>query len=543
MWWQKMQLHRPFWLALVFLVGFALFTRLFALGDAPAGLTWDEAALGYVGKMVIRTTRDEHLQRFPITFLSFGDFKSPLSFYLAGISTTLFGLSAWATRLPFALAGVTSICLMTWLNWKLFEKPWLALLSGFLMTVLPWHFLFSRIGFESGINLMFFLILLIGWVEIHQKLEKTPWSSRLAWLMLIFGTVASLYTYHASKIVIPLTYLLLASYEVIYNRDWLRQKRNALAISILSISLLSLPVAWDFFMGPGAQRGMQTSFIGDISLLETLTRILGNLATHLSLNFLLWGSTTTLRHNTPDYGVFFIGHLLLFWLGITFVIGRIIQRWQLPLQKTLKQRILKFFQPNSLWEKPRVRSWFWLVLLLITLIPAAIGTEIPHANRALLAIVPAVILMTLGARELQAELKQQAFAAIVGTIVLFILLQFSSFWHYYFTDYQKVASEDWLEGQQQAVELAQTYQQEGKHIKFSSGYGQPFTFYAFYNRIPYETYRQFLIPNIDFGRVHVEDWNVYDVIFTTPYDTLPFEPDLTIYRQDNQASFYVYEVE
>jgi hypothetical protein len=312
---------------------------------------------------------------------------------------------------------------------------------------------------------------------------------------------------------------------------------------MLIMGVLSLPVAWDLLLGSGGQRGMQISFIGTLPLIPTLVLILQNLATHLSLNFLLWGSTTTLRHNTPDYGVFFIGHLLLFWLGITFVIGRSIQRWRLPLRNTFSQRIHTWFRMKSSWDEPRVRSWFWLVLLLITLLPAAIGTEIPHANRALLAIVPAIILMTLGAREMQMELKQAVYAAIMGTIVLFILLQFSSFWRYYFTDYQKVASEDWLEGQQQAVELAQMYQQEGKHIKFSSGYGQPLTFYAFYNHIPYETYRQFSIPGIDFGRVHIEDWNVYDVIFTTPYDTLPFEPDLTIYRQDNQASFYIYEVE
>ena len=85
MWWKKIQLHTPFWVTLVFIVGLALFTRLYDLGKAPAGITWDEAALGYVGKMVVRTTRDEYLHRFPITFQSFGDYKSPLSFYVAGI--------------------------------------------------------------------------------------------------------------------------------------------------------------------------------------------------------------------------------------------------------------------------------------------------------------------------------------------------------------------------------------------------------------------------------------------------------------------------
>ncbi len=543
MWWKKLQLQAPFWIALVFIIGFALFTRLYALGEAPAGITWDEAALGYVGKMVIRTTRDEHLQRFPITFKSFGDFKSPLSFYLSGLSTTLFGLSAWAVRLPFALAGSASVGLIIWLSWKVLKNPWYALLSGFLLTVLPWHFLFSRIAFESGLTLFFFLTLLIGWLEARQEKTLSPWTSRFGFFLIAFGTVASLYTYHAAKIVIPLTFLLIAVYELWYNRSWLWKKRVTILFTLGSMALLCLPLAWDILAGPGARRGFQTSFIGALPWQETLLLFFQNLASHLNLDFLLWGKTTTLRHNTPDYGVFFIGHLILFWLGITFVLGRIIQRWQTPAKPSLLSRVRQFFQLRSTYQQPLLRGWFWLILLLIALVPAAIGTEIPHANRSLLAIVPAIMLMTLGARELQEELAPKAFASLVGSLLLLILLQFSSFWRYYFTDYQKAASQDWLEGQRQAVQLARDYAESGKHIKFSSAYGQPMIFYAFYNAVPYEMYRQFFIPGIDFGRVYVNDLNTYDVIFSTPYDPLPFEPDQIIYRQDDGAAYYVYEVE
>src|SRR5688572_6183925 len=99
----KKYLHRwisPWSVVLIFLVFFALFTRLYNLGVTPAGMSWDEAALGYVGKMVVTTRRDEHSRFLPRTFTSFGDYKAPLAMYITGVFTTVLGLKIWVIRLP-----------------------------------------------------------------------------------------------------------------------------------------------------------------------------------------------------------------------------------------------------------------------------------------------------------------------------------------------------------------------------------------------------------------------------------------------------------
>src|SRR5579859_2096178 len=70
----------------------ATFLRFYKLSEIPHGMTWDEAAIGYNGFAVFTTHRDEWLQRFPISFKSFGDFKAPLAIYLNGFFTFLFGL-------------------------------------------------------------------------------------------------------------------------------------------------------------------------------------------------------------------------------------------------------------------------------------------------------------------------------------------------------------------------------------------------------------------------------------------------------------------
>lgn len=540
--WSAWKHHRPFLVAVIFVIALALFTRFYHLGTAPAGVTWDEAALGYVGKMVIQTGRDEYGHRLPITFTSFGDYKSPLAFYLTGLSTLIFGVTPWATRLPFALAGVGSILLMMWLTWRIWREPWLALLSGFLLTTLPWHFLFSRVGFEVGLVLFAWLAQLISWREWHMLTPSAPRWRRLIWPALFgFTSVLSLYTYHAAKIVIPLIWLAILFYDWLDDRQWVWKQRTTLAGLTIGTGLLSLPLLWDMVAGPGVARAGQTTILGTLPWLPTLVQIIRNLAQHLSLNFLLWGETTTLRHGTPDFGVFLFPQLIFFWLGLTFLLGRVLQRGK-PT-KNLHSRWRQFQVWLGLRSQPTtaaVRPWFWLLLLLLALLPAAIGREIPHANRALLAIAPSILLMVAGIRELRAELDQRSFASIVGSLILLLILQFSVFWQYYFTQYQVESGEAWLVEQAPAVQLAQEYQQAGQHVKFTDHYGQPLIFFAFYNQLPPETYRQFRLPGIDFGPVKVEDVNTYDVILAAPDETVPGEPLQIITRPDGSTAFAVY---
>lgn len=537
--------HYQLWLALGLILILAIFTRLHLLGQAPGGLTWDEAALGYVGRMVVTTGRDEYGFRLPTTFVSFGDYKSPLAFYLTGLSTTIFGLTSQAVRLPFALAGIGSISLMMWLTWRLWQKSWLALLAGFSLVTLPWHFVLSRIGFEAGIALFFYLCLLTGWLELHW-LKSNDSAKRwlIPGLLMIFGTAASLYTYHAAKIVIPLTWILLLVHDTFHHREWLWRNKTKLAVIILSISALSLPALIDILRGPGVMRASTTTIFGQQSWLATISLIGTNLAKHLSLDWLLLGPEPILRHGTAQFGVLLLGHLILFWLGVTIMLGRFIQHWNQPDKlPRWQEKIIGIFRLKSDSEKPSIKPWFWIALLIVTLLPAAIGLDVPHANRALLAIVPMLMLMMLGARELKRELSHPSFSLAIGLIILLIILQFSVFWNYYFTTYQAEASGAWLDGQAEAVRLAQKYQQDGKRIKFTNYYGQPLTFYAFYNELPIQNYREFRISNLDFGPVKVEDFNQYDVVIAAPTELFPGKPARVIYRQDKEPAFFIYEMD
>lgn len=539
---KKLKSSLVVWSAAAVLVGLlAVFSRLYQLGQVPAGITWDEAALGYVGKMVLLTRHDEHGQFLPLTFQSFGDYKAPLAFYFTGLSTGLFGLSAWAVRLPFAIAGIISVGLMGVLTWQQMNNRWYALLASFIMTVLPWHFYFSRVAFESGVALFGYLLLLIGWLG-WLKIKTLRRPQQWLWpALVVSGTIINLYVYHSGKIVLPLTWAVMAIYSWYYHRSWFWKNWRIIGATTIATFVLTLPLLWEMISGPALNRATQTSFLGQVPLWRSCQLIVKNLLTHLGINFLTEGQTSTLRHSGGQAGVLLYSQLIFLWLGITFAVGKLWQQLNKAQYHRWWQRLQSLISFRSSYQPALLSSWLWLVFLVINLLPAAIGNEVPHANRALLAIVPVVVLSVLGVRELSEEINHNLFATITGSLVLFMILEWSSFWQHYFTDYAALSSAEWLNGYQEAVRTAQDFAQQGKKVKFSSYYGQPDIFYAFYNQVPVEIYQQQRITAIDFGQIRIEDLNNYDVIFSTPNEPLPLPANINIYRPDNSIAFQIYE--
>ena len=61
---------------LTFLLAF--FLRFYRIDKSPASLDWDEVAIGWNAHTIFHARRDEFGTRLPLTFRSFGDYKSPL---------------------------------------------------------------------------------------------------------------------------------------------------------------------------------------------------------------------------------------------------------------------------------------------------------------------------------------------------------------------------------------------------------------------------------------------------------------------------------
>lgn len=543
--WQLKEQHRHqlyYAISVGFILFITAFTRLWKLGEIPVGLTWDEAALGYIGKMVVTTGMDEHFDRLPIVFQSFGDYKAPLAMYITGVFTAILGLSPWVVRLPYALAGVASVGVMMWVTWRLTEHKWYVILSGWLMAITPWHLLFSRVGFESGLALLCLLLVLAGWLEVRRQ-EAKPRTKNLWWGIMVLSSVAGIYVYHSTKVVLPLTLLTIGIYEYFSQPKYWQKQWRSILISLVSMGVLLLPFFLTVLDGTGLARASQTTVFAQQGWQGGFSAFLKNIGTYFSIDFLARGMTDNLRHSTGSRGVLFWSELALLLLGFTFGLARPVEKWVKPRQKKFYQALHRFFPNEDSSKLLHTPVWLWVVFLIIGLLPAAIGVETPHANRALLALPAFLVLMVSGARELQRELKEMTFLTIMSCILLLSMVEWGSFWQFYLNEYRTQSSADWLEGYEEAVSVTHSYIARNWRTKFTDAYGEPAIFFAFYNQIPFHTYRQFRVPgSVQFGTVSSLDADQFDVLISPgdkPLHTLKLVH--TIYRSDNSPAFYVYE--
>ncbi len=465
-----------YWVGVVLLLLISLLIRGYQFTAIPAGLTWDETAIGYNGFAIWNTRRDEWLHKLPISFQSFGDYKAPLAIYMSSFFTAILGLTVFAVRVPFVLAGVATILGSCLLASELFysdpKRKQLSLLFAALLTFSPWHIHFSRGAFESGLALTLYVwglyFLLYG---LRSALSKQVFFSMLASGV---SFVLALYAYHSAKIVIP---FVLVVFLFLYGKRIISLYKPV-GIAVLLATILLIPLLYDSFWGSGLTRANVTLFSNQ-NLSTAVVSVGKNLALHLSPAFLIQGATTTLRHSDGKWGVLNpITYLLvcIYFIRIIFIIAT---KRKLVLKKT---------------------DIIILTFLFAGLIPAIITTDVPHSNRGLLAsigfLLAAVqaaqyVVSYLGQTQTNHKLlgshdeKNGIVHAFIGTIIALYFLFFIAYQHHYYSVFPKLATQDYAEGYVEAFQLAREYELglNGKRkvdkIVFTSEYGQPYIFALF----------------------------------------------------------------
>lgn len=181
-------------LILVLLLGFLL--RFLFLDSFPVGVTADELQQGYTAYSILKTGKDEWGDKMPLNPRSLGDYKPPLYVYSMIPFEAILGLNLLAIRLPSALAGASILILIFFIVNLIFKDFKTAVLSVFLLSISPWHIIFSRIGWESNLGLFFFCLGVLLFLLSPKKSYLLIFSS------ISFGL--TLFTYHSFKIFTPL---------------------------------------------------------------------------------------------------------------------------------------------------------------------------------------------------------------------------------------------------------------------------------------------------------------------------------------------------
>jgi len=530
-------------LALVFLAVGLIFWQL---GVVPRGMTVDEAAIGYNGYAVLTTRRDEWLHKLPISFRSFGDYKAPLAIYLNGFFTYSLGMELWVVRLPFAVAGVLSVVMMIKLlqrlyslnhplsSWSGWTPATAALVGGGILVTTPWFLHYVRTGFESGLALFF---LLVGIFTLTFLLDSAH--KKYTWVVALITSsalVASMYTYHSAKVVAPLMALALV---VIHYQAAIKRKAFFFLTAGLSAFFL-LPLVIDQLLGEGGQRFQQTTIFGKSeSEASILLQLLTNLAAHLDPRFLMGGLTTTLRHGDGQWGVL---------LPVVFGF------WILGLVSFFFWR--KNHGTQKLW-------WVGFIWTVIGLAPAVVGSEVPHSNRALLALPGFIITSLLGLEFLGTRLqywrlnrkikgshgeKNMILKTVIGTLFLLHLFFFVTYLHHYYTDFAQTSAPDYKEGYLEVYNFIVPYEKgtngyQTDKILFTNEYGQPYIYALFVrqtNPIYYQGGSLIKYEFTDF--LHTSDLDrPHTIVVTAPADGLPIERATKVIKgSDGQPRFLIY---
>lgn len=477
-------------LPLLFIVLIAGLLRFWQLGNIPAGPNWDEAAIGYNGWSVWQTRRDEWLERLPISFRSFGDYKAPLAIYANGLFTSLLGLNVWVIRLPFALSGVLGVVCFYYLISNLLalkqkqksysSSKWLAVIGSATLAISPWHILFSRVGFESGLALTeVILATTLLLLSVQKKWPRWQVSGLQITSGLIFAS--TFYTYHSAKVMVPIFLIFLLF--LLQRSKLLSIKHGFLYLSGIIVAII--PFILDSLLGEGLARASVTIFAQKLSFPDLITTFVQNILAHLNPKFLVMGQADSIRHSIGSMGVLFPSTAFLAIIGfISSLRGRRTFIWQLSL--------------------------IWMVAGLV---PAIIGVEVPHPNRALLALPGFILLALLGLDHLTKIIfsfvkpNRKIQIALICLLVVVEITQLSLFLHQYFGTYARQSSSSFQDGYTEMFAEVWSYYDgnNGKHsvdqIVITSEYGQPYIYALLTRKISTLQYHNgalinFLFPDV-----------------------------------------------
>ncbi|MDQ3008428.1 MAG: glycosyltransferase family 39 protein [bacterium] len=497
------------WLSILLL---AIALRLYNLSSVPAGLSIDETAIGYNGYAILTQRRDEWLQRLPLTFKSFGEYKPPLAIYSVAISSLFLGPTHFAIRLPMALGGVITVITSYFIARKLLDKQSLALLVMLLVAVSPLNIHFSRIAFESSLGVT---LVAVGAAFFLWAADRKLAIRAMMYILSGLSWAVALHSNHATKIVAPLIIMILLWHQ----REIIRTQLKLVALTLLIVALAIVPLAIGVRDGSGTERLFMTSALFDRSGIKPLPELLSTLFTatvgHLDPQFLMGGLRDTYRHANGVYGIFSSVELFMIIIGTVSII----------IKKAL-----------------RGKHRFLLLISLTAIIPSVISLPSPHANRVHHLIPWIQIVAGVGWGGIVKQLPDKH--KVFGWLAVLILIFSQLLWQlpHYYRVYSVDAAREFQFGYREVFEYLGTHEDAVNEVYFTDMYDQAYIYALLYKRVPPISYHHGALIKYRFTKL---DWEVLQdkqqiMIVAGPGEVPPsIERDHTVYYPDGSTAFEI----
>jgi hypothetical protein len=488
-------------LILIVILAFAL--RFYRLNTYPA-LNADEASNGYDAYSLIQTGMDQHGHPWPLTFQSFNDYKPGLYVYLDLPFVKLLDLNEWSVRIPGALFGTLSVLMIYFLVKELFKDKRFAYLSALFLAISPWHIQFSRGGWEVNTATFF---LLTGMIFFFKTFDGPEGRKKL--FNLIFSSiflVASLYTYHAVRVIIPLLGLSI----IIINGKTIYKNFKPYLIFVVVSALLLIPLVLDL-LSPGALS--RVAGVGLFADQGPLNRINEQRGEYTNINNI---AAKLIHNKAVNYGLVFAENWASHFNGeFLFMSGDSIERNKVPETGEMYLFDTIFLVVGFIFlSKKFDKGWKFIISwLLIAPVASALTFQSPNALRSENMVIPLTIISAFGLSSLFYWLDEQKKFKVVGyaLIVVLILWNFGRYLNMYYTHMSKIYPYSSQYGVKELVSYVSQNQSQYKDIFITARYDQPYILFLFYMKYPPQKFQfsHTLTSRDEFGFSTVADFDKY----------------------------------
>jgi 4-amino-4-deoxy-L-arabinose transferase-like glycosyltransferase len=397
----------------------AAILRFYKITINPPHLYWDEASIAYNAYSLNETGKDEWGKNFPIVFKAFGDYKLPLYIYLTALSQRVFGVTDFAVRLPSAAVGVLTVVVMFFLCRQLKMKLPHCLIASLLMTISPWHWQFSRAGFEANLGL--FCQITGLWLFLL-SLNRNKWLILPAFIFF----AGAIYSYHGAAI----TTILLIPLLFLVFRQEIRKFWKQVILGIILFCLILAGYLPNYLQ---AAKG-RINLTGENFLQmkgNPIENFTNNYLANFSFDYLFFHGDQDGRHSVKKLGELYLWQLPTVLAGIYFLLRN----------RTKASTVI-------------------LIGLLISALPPTVTTISPHALRGLGAVYWWQILSAIGLwfifRKINPKLRLVAIPVIFYALALYL--------HVYFIHYPKAYAADWQDGAKQATIFLKKIEKDYENI-------------------------------------------------------------------------------
>lgn len=384
--------------ALLIIFTSSFFLRFFYLEKFPLQMNVDEISNLYDGYSIAETGGDRWGMKTPVILRGFGDFdyRPPLYAWMVAGTIKLFGYSDFAARFPSAVFGFLSLVFVYLVSLKVAGRLF-ALLTLLLVSLSPWQLLFSRIGVESAVLPGFLLILAI-FLWLKAKENK--------------------YSYH----------------HIVYAGFVTGFGVNAYQASKLVFFLLTILLAWDIFRNAD-QKIKKIFLFGFVALIGALPQVMAAL---LYPEHFVSRAHGTMMSFSLSAGYFF-SLVENGWRNISpnflFFMNGIYNN--LTVSRLLPVEVLFFytglFSLLVIFRKDILRPAYFYYLLFISIIPAALTVDNPHALRASCLIVLLPLVTASGILFIYQKIKKEMLQTLFLLSVVILIVGNAGFFIYKYT--------------------------------------------------------------------------------------------------------------